>query len=283
MADQRRELLQVLIANLPNYAVTLLDSDGIVLTWNAGGREIFGYDSQEIVGRHISHLYAEADVAAAPSAALDAARAGGWYEETRLARKDATKLTAPSTLMALYGPRHELMGFGLVTPKGDVAGRFFGNASFEAASTIGASPCWTHLPEGQKILVVDDDPEGRQAAVDRLTSLGYRVMTASGGAEALDVLSHHPDIDLLFTDVVMPGGLSGRELADRARQAHPGLKVLFASGYFERALVDEGRLEASVHFVIKPYRQHDLVQKLAEVMGSPARRDFQPAAGGEPA
>src|SRR5436190_12120281 len=109
MADQRRELLQVFIANLPNYAVALLDVDGIVLTWNAGGREIFGYDSQEIVGRHISHLYAKADVAAAPSAALDAARAGGWYEETRLVRKGATKLSAPSTLMALYSPQHKHM------------------------------------------------------------------------------------------------------------------------------------------------------------------------------
>jgi CheY-like chemotaxis protein len=132
------------------------------------------------------------------------------------------------------------------------------------------------LPEGQKILVVDDDPEGRQAAVDRLTSLGYRVMTASGGVEALDVLSRHRDVDLLFTDVVMPDGLSGRELADKARQATPGLKVLFASGYFEGALVDEGRLEASAHFVVKPYRQHDLVQKLEEVLGSPVRRHLQP-------
>jgi PAS domain S-box-containing protein len=284
MADQRRELLQVFIANLPDYAVTLLDVDGIVLTWNAGGRKIFGYDSQEIIGRHISHLYAKASVAAAPSAALDAARTGGWYEETRLACKDGTPVAAASTLMALHGPQQRLMGFGLLTPQDTEEGagaarRFFRTAAFEAASAIGTSPRRRHLPEGQKILVVDDDPEGCRAAFDRLTSLGYRVMTASDGAEALDLLSRHPDIDLLFTDVVMPRGLSGRELADRAREAHPGLKVLFASGYFEGALIDEGRLEASGHLVVKPYRQDDLAQKLEEVLGLPVRRHLQPDVG----
>jgi DNA-binding LytR/AlgR family response regulator len=80
------------------------------------------------------------------------------------------------------------------------------------------------------------------------------------------MLRHDDNIDLLFTDVVMPGDLAGRALAAKAMKLRPGLKVLFASGYFEGALVGKGQLETDVQFLAKPYRKKELAQKVEEVL-----------------
>ena len=94
------------------------------------------------------------------------------------------------------------------------------------------------LPAGRKliggtetILVVEDDDAVRQHVTAQLQGLGYQVLEAATGAEAMDVLDQSPAVDLLFTDVVMPGGMGGRDLADAARKLRPSLKVLFTSGY----------------------------------------------------
>ena len=100
----------------------------------------------------------------------------------------------------------------------------------------------------------------------QLTSLGYRVIAAPGGAEALELMRHVPDVDLLFVDVMMPNGISGRECAEQARAMRPGLKVLFSSGYFEGALVQRGELDAATEFLVKPYRKKDLAEKVQEVL-----------------
>ena len=91
---------------------------------------------------------------------------------------------------------------------------------------------------------------------------------ASNGPDALEILARTPDIDLLFTDVVMPGGLNGREVAEEARKIRPGLKVLFTSGYFEGALVRDGALETSVRLLVKPYRKKELAEKIEDVLAS---------------
>jgi CheY-like chemotaxis protein len=100
-----------------------------------------------------------------------------------------------------------------------------------------------------------------------LRSLGYTVLAAKSGPEALPILAGAEALDLLFTDVVMPGGMSGRELADRAHSLRPGLKVLFTSGYTENAIVHQGRLDPGVQLLRKPYRRRDLALKLRSVLG----------------
>lgn len=92
------------------------------------------------------------------------------------------------------------------------------------------------------------------------------MIAAAGGAEALELLARCPDVDLLFTDVSMPGGVGGREVAERALQIRAGLKVLFASGYFEGALVRDGVLDDSAQFLVKPYSKKDLARKVEEVL-----------------
>lgn len=124
------------------------------------------------------------------------------------------------------------------------------------------------VPEGglERILVVEDDALVREHVVHLLQELGYRVSVAESGAQALEQLAVTPDIDLLFTDVVMPGGMSGRQLADEAVHRYPGLKVLYTSGYTENAIVHQGRLDNGVHLLSKPYRRQQLAFKVRKVL-----------------
>ena len=118
----------------------------------------------------------------------------------------------------------------------------------------------------EKILLVEDDEYVRRFAQDQLADLGYRVLPMKNGADALECLQQVPDIDLLFTDVVMPGGISGRELAEQARKLRPGLKVLYTSGYTENSIVHQGRLDKGVQLLNKPYRRIELAQKIRAVL-----------------
>lgn len=116
------------------------------------------------------------------------------------------------------------------------------------------------------ILLVEDNELVRQHVEKLLSSLGYQTISAANGNEALDLLKQNPAISLLFTDVVMPGGLNGRELALQAVAINPELPVLFTSGYAEDAIVHQGRLERGVHLLAKPYRRMDLANKLRDVL-----------------
>jgi signal transduction histidine kinase/ActR/RegA family two-component response regulator len=116
------------------------------------------------------------------------------------------------------------------------------------------------------ILLVEDNELVRQHVEKLLHSLGYQTISAANGKEALAVLASKPGIDLLFTDVVMPGGINGRELAEQAVAIKPDLPVLFTSGYAEDAIVHQGRLDQGVHLLAKPYRRMDLANKLREVL-----------------
>ncbi len=108
------------------------------------------------------------------------------------------------------------------------------------------------------MLVVEDDPDVRAYTEGMVGELGYRVLAAADGAAALKVLDAHPEVDLLFTDVGLPGGRNGRQLADEARQRHPRLKVLFTTGYARDAIVHGGRLDRGVEVVFKPFRYSEL-------------------------
>jgi PAS domain S-box-containing protein len=125
------------------------------------------------------------------------------------------------------------------------------------------------LARGETVLVVEDDSFVRGYAVASLESLGYRVITASNGSDALARLSKGDNPDILFTDVVMPGGMNGWELAERAQSQRPGLKVLLTSGYPLETLAARGRLRAALPILNKPYRKAELAQRLREVMATP--------------
>jgi PAS domain S-box-containing protein len=118
----------------------------------------------------------------------------------------------------------------------------------------------------ETILVVEDDDALRSYTVETLAELGYRVLPATNGAAALEILDNGNDIDLLFTDVVMPGGLNGRQLADEAVRRRPGLKVLFTTGYTRNAIVHHGRLDPGVEMVGKPFSSDELIRKVRAIL-----------------
>jgi CheY-like chemotaxis protein len=118
----------------------------------------------------------------------------------------------------------------------------------------------------ETILVVEDDPLVRDYVIEQLKGLGYRTFGCPYGSDALVLLDQNPLIDLLFTDVVMPGGMGGRELANAARAQRPELKVLFTSGYTENSIDQNGRLDSDVEFLSKPYRRNQLAAKVRKVL-----------------
>ena len=111
------------------------------------------------------------------------------------------------------------------------------------------------------VLIVEDEPAVLEVASDIFDSLGYDVVTATDANEALKVLNDSPSIDVLFSDVIMPNGMNGVELARKAREMRPDLKILLASGYPMSALPSEG-LGAGTSFISKPYRWTELAEKL---------------------
>jgi PAS domain S-box-containing protein len=115
------------------------------------------------------------------------------------------------------------------------------------------------------VLVVEDDPDVLQVAIETLHALGYDVLTAGDGVAALQMLTRDQHIDVLFSDIVMPRGMSGVELAHRARRIRPGLKVLLASGYPMTTLSAEHGLDSAFSFVSKPYRWTELQERLRQL------------------
>ena len=123
------------------------------------------------------------------------------------------------------------------------------------------------LPKGHEtILIAEDDPFVRASVILRVESLGYTVVAAENGNDALLKLRANPGIDMLFTDIVMPGGMSGWELAELARQIRPGLPVVFNSGYAREALIEQGRASAQSIILNKPYRKAELAHRLREAL-----------------
>ncbi|WP_206950999.1 hybrid sensor histidine kinase/response regulator [Trinickia acidisoli] len=119
---------------------------------------------------------------------------------------------------------------------------------------------------GETILVVEDDESVRTSTTDMLRELGYRVVTAADGASALRLVGERPEIRLLFTDVGLPGGMNGRQLADAVRASRPELPVLFTTGYARNAIVHHGRLDPGINLLSKPFTYAELANKLSRML-----------------
>jgi PAS domain S-box-containing protein len=118
----------------------------------------------------------------------------------------------------------------------------------------------------ETILIVEDDELVRGYVVAQLKNLGYRTMTATNGPDALALLKQPVEFDLLFTDIVMPGGMNGRELADAVTRQRPGVAVLYMSGYPDAAVMHDGRLDPDITLLSKPYRPAELARLIRQVL-----------------
>jgi len=120
--------------------------------------------------------------------------------------------------------------------------------------------------EGETVLVIDDEPTVRMLVSEVLADLGYTAIEAEDGAAGLKVLDSDLRIDLLITDVGLPGGLNGRQVADAARVARPNLKVLFITGYAENAVLSHGHLDHGMHVMTKPFAMDGLAVRIRELI-----------------
>ncbi|MFZ0695022.1 MAG: PAS domain-containing protein [Alphaproteobacteria bacterium] len=123
-----------------------------------------------------------------------------------------------------------------------------------------------YFARGETILVVEDDPDVRSLAVTLLGDLGYKVLEAGNGKSALDLLNENSHVNLLLSDIVLPGGMGGNALAAEARKISPGLRVVFMSGYTEKAVVRHGQIDASEMMLQKPFRRAELARKLRQAL-----------------
>lgn len=121
----------------------------------------------------------------------------------------------------------------------------------------------------ETILLVDDEPLIRMLAAEQLEELGYEVIEAGDAASALKLLAMPRTFSLLITDVGLPGGMNGRQLADAARQTRPSLEVLFITGYAENAVLNHGHLDAGMHVMTKPFQMDAFARRVKALIPAP--------------
>ncbi|TIV81550.1 MAG: response regulator, partial [Mesorhizobium sp.] len=121
------------------------------------------------------------------------------------------------------------------------------------------------VPATETVLLVEDDARVRASTAAALLELGYTVIEAAGGDEALEKLGQNAAIALMLTDIVMPG-MNGRQLAEQARKQSPSLKVVFMTGFTRNAVVHNGVLDHDVHFIAKPFTLEQLAAKLRDAL-----------------
>ncbi|MEJ0015809.1 MAG: PAS domain S-box protein [Acetobacteraceae bacterium] len=138
-------------------------------------------------------------------------------------------------------------------------------AAAAAAEPVQPAPI-VPMGSGEAVLVVEDEPEVRDFTVGLVRELGYRTIEAADAPTALRLIDEGHPVALLFTDVGLPGGMNGRQLAEAARRRRPGLKVLFTSGYARNAIVHHGRLDPGVQLITKPFTYMGLAVKLRQVL-----------------
>ena len=145
--------------------------------------------------------------------------------------------------------------------------RFIGKADSLAETTVTNAP---RAKPGETVLVVDDEELLRNLVIEVLDDLGYASFQAADGASALEILKSNSRIDLLITDVGLPGGMNGRQLADAARLSRGDLRVLFITGYAENAVINHGHLEPGMQIMTKPFPMDALGTKIRVMIeGSP--------------
>ena len=142
--------------------------------------------------------------------------------------------------------------------------RFAGKADDVGAPEAASASTSGH---GETVLVIDDEPTVRMLMVEVLEEAGYIVLEAKDGPDGLKILQSAADIDLLITDVGLPGGINGRQVADAARETRPDLKVLFVTGYAENAAIGNGLLDAGMQVITKPFVMAALGNKVREMIG----------------
>ncbi len=138
-----------------------------------------------------------------------------------------------------------------------------------AADDAEAQPELSDAPRaerGETVLVVDDEPTVRMLVTEVLEELGYTAIEAGDGAAGLKVLQSNVRVDLLVTDVGLPGGMNGRQVADAARVARPKLKVLFITGYAENAVLSQGHLAPGMHVMTKPFAMEALASRISALL-----------------
>jgi CheY-like chemotaxis protein len=138
----------------------------------------------------------------------------------------------------------------------------------QAASCPQAAQAWEEVPAvaaGRRVVLVEDDDLVRGQVMRHLAALGCEVSAHANGLDALDALAAGDRVDLLMTDINMPGGLNGRQLADHARLLDPDLRILFTSGHTDDPVLRTVRHDPHAGFIAKPYRRADLARKLAEL------------------
>ena len=150
--------------------------------------------------------------------------------------------------------------------QGTVMRLFLPRSEGEAATRTAPAQAPAAARGHETILVVEDDPLVQGYVIAQLGGLGYRTLVAGDGAAALALVDQGASFDLLFTDIIMPGGMNGRELAEAVRLRRPGMRVLYTSGYTDNTIVHEGHLDPGVALLQKPYRKSELSQKIREVL-----------------
>ncbi len=176
-------------------------------------------------------------------------------------------------LSMVYGFARQSGGFAAIESalgRGTTVRLYLPRVEAEASDTEIEPPTEAPRAMGETILVIEDDPEVRALAVTLLESLGYEVLSASEGAGALDILEATPGVDLVLSDVMLPGGLLGPEVIQRAKQTRPDLRVLFMSGYADAAARSSGLLAEEATILKKPFRRHDLACQLRVALTQPA-------------
>ena len=144
--------------------------------------------------------------------------------------------------------------------------RYLGAAKPVETAAAAAPDEAVNAAHGETVLVIDDEPLVRMLVVDALTELGYVAIEAPDGAEGLDVLRSKARVDLLVTDVGLPGGLNGRQVADAARELRPGLPVLFITGYADTAVLSHGHLDRRMYIITKPFGVDDVARRIRAIL-----------------
>ena len=156
---------------------------------------------------------------------------------------------AQGTTMCIYLPRHSVAAAEVDAPA--------------------AEPSAEPARAGETVLVVDDEPTVRMLIMEVLAEGGFEALEAADGAAGLKILRSDTRIDLLITDVGLPGGMNGRQMADAARVSRPDLKVLFITGYAENAVVGNGHLDAGMAVLTKPFAMDALAARIREMIAAP--------------